>query len=61
MKTLIETQDKPIQVRRYSNHPLVQKKNREARAALANVDLSFLDAPSGKQPDKAADIGAVSR
>lgn len=45
-----EKKDQPtIVVRRYSDHPVVQKKLAEARAMLQKADLSFLDNPPKKQ------------
>lgn len=49
MKSIDEKIEKPVQVRRYSDHPIVQKKVAEARIFLEKADLSFLDNQPKKQ------------
>ncbi len=48
MKSTDEKVEKPVQVRRYSDHPIVQKKVAEARRFLEKADLSFLNNPPKK-------------
>lgn len=48
MKAISKKMEKPIQVRRYSDHPIVQKIVAEARKFLEKADLSFLDNPPKK-------------
>jgi hypothetical protein len=49
MKSIDEKTEQPIQIRRYSDHPVVKKKVAEARRFLAKSDLSFLNNPSKKK------------
>lgn len=49
MKAIDQKPEKPVLVRRYSDHPIVQKKVSEARKFLDKADLSFLDNPPKKQ------------
>jgi hypothetical protein len=49
MKTKQGKTTKDVQVRRYSDHPVVQKKLAKARAVFEKTDLSFLDTSINKQ------------
>lgn len=51
MKSTDEVKEKPVSVRHYSDHPVVQKKVAEAREFLDKANLSFLDKPAKKQRD----------
>ena len=48
MKAISKEMEKPVQVRRYSDHSIVQKKVAEVREMLEKADLSFLDNPPKK-------------
>jgi hypothetical protein len=49
MKPTEKIEQAPIVIRRYSDHPVVQKKLAEVRKMLEKADLSFLDNPPKKQ------------
>ena len=50
MKSEEKKKETVVRVRRYSDHPIVQKKVAEARRFLQKADLSFLDTPPKKLP-----------
>lgn len=49
MKRIDDQITKVVTVRRYSDHPVVQKKVAEANKALKDVDLSFLRRPTNEK------------
>lgn len=52
MKAEAETPKVQTRYRRYSEHPLIQKKVAKANEILAKTDLSFLDVPATDKQDK---------
>jgi|GEM_PF-4780120 len=49
MKTDEKKTENVVVIRRYSDHPIIQKKVAEVREMLEKADLSFLNNPPAKK------------